>query len=281
VLQYLGTAPQTVTAWGISASKMKKPPTKPKPASKAPTGTISATPLFAANLAPCSTFSVILPSIPQGGKGSKAVWKLGSKTNKSKKYIIKPGSKSIHSTVKKPFGGLTLFVGNNVNTRINLDCATGISPGQIYGMFRVIRLEDADGNRICPSTPPPNCTIITSPTCITFRYNGGNCVTASNSQRRGTSYNCSDSGVPCTGSVKVVFSRTPSLTQKFYWTTVPVGTPFTLCAPAGCSNLGPALYAFIFNGSTQIECVQIDTSCSAALIRGETFGGLQLVDYTK
>ncbi len=287
VLQYLGTSSQVVTAWGTSASKTPKPSTKPaKPSTKntPPTGTVSATPLFASTLAPCSTFSVIIPNVTHT-KGSKSVWKLGSKANTHNSYIVNGGSKSLKPSSKKTkhsnFGIVTVFVGNNVNTRIDLSCASGIAVGQIYGMFRVIRLEDADGNRICPGTKPSNCTTGTSPNVITFKYTGGNCATAYNSQTRGTSYNCADSAVACTGPVKVVFSRTPSLSQKFFWVTVPVGQSFSVRTPANCSNLGPALYAFIFNGATQIECVRIDTSCAAPLIRGETFGGLQLVDYAK
>ena len=287
VLQYLGTSSQVVTAWGTSTSKTPKPSTKPpQPSTKntPPTGTVSATPLFASTLAPCSTFSVNIPNVTHA-RGSKSVWKLGSKANTHNSYIVNGGSKSTKPSSKKtktsPFGSLTVFVGNNVNTRIDLSCASGIAVGQIYGMFRVIRLEDADGNRICPGPKPSNCTTVTSPNVITFKYTGGNCATANNSQPRGVSYNCADSGAACNGPVKVVFSRTPSLAQKFYWITVPVGQCFTVSTPANCTNLGPVLYAFIFNGATQIECVQIDTSCSAPLIRGESFGGLQLVDYTK
>ena len=265
-----------------------------KPSSKSSDGTKSgskttgsgskapATPLFCATLKPCSTFSITLPNAPVA-KGSKGVWKLGSKNHHDNNWIIKPGSKGVNVGSKNgktgALGGLTLFVGNNVNTRLDLSCASGISVGQIVGMFRVIRLEDADGNRICPTPKNPNCTTGTSPNVITFKYTGGNCATAQNSQTRGTSYNCVDASAACATPVKIVFSRTSSLAQKFFWVTVPVGQPFCVRTPANCANLGPSLFAFIFRGATQIECVQIDTSCAAPLIRGETFGGLMLVDY--
>jgi hypothetical protein len=318
VLQYLGTSDQVVAAWATTSnSKNKTTGSKAgatkvssksttakasskttKPSSKSTSGTSGskasggskapAAPLYCNTLKPCSTFSIALPT--SAPKGSKGVWKLGSKSNRSGNFLVKPGSKGIKAGSKGvnsgskngkkgSIGSLTLFVGNNVNTRIDVSCASGIAVGQVYGMFRVIRLEDASGNRICPAPKNPNCTTKVSPNLITFKYTGGTCATARNSQTRGSSYNCSDAAAPCTGSVKVVFSRTPSLTGKFYWTTIPVGRSFSVRAPSNCANLGPKLYAFIFNGSTQIECVQIDTSCSAPLIRGESFGGLQLVDY--
>ena len=309
VLQYLGTSEQVVGAWATATtgskgktSGSKSGATKPgsktvastKPSSKSSDGTKSgskttgsgskapATPLFCATLKPCSTFSITLPNAPVA-KGSKAVWKLGSKNHPASTYLIKPGSKAAKAGSKSgktgALGGLTLFVGNNVNTRIDLNCASGVEVGKIYGMFRVIRLEDACGNRICPAPKNPNCTTVASPNVITFKYTGGNCATAHNSQTRGANYNCVDATAASSGPVKVVFSRTASLSQKFYWTTVPVGQCFSVRAPARGTNLGPKLYAFIFSGATQIECVQIDTSCSAPLIRGETFGGLKLVDY--
>jgi len=308
VLQYLGTSEQIVGAWATAShgskhsagSKTKpggsksassgapKPSSKPgdsgKPGSKT-SGSGSkapATPLYCASLKPCITFSITLPNTP-APKGSKGVWKLGSKNHHDTSWIIKPGSKCAKAGSKDgksgAIGVLTMFVGNNVNTRIDLSCASGIEVGKIYGMFRVIRLEDADGNRICPTPKNPNCTTAASPNVITFKYTGGNCATAQNSQTRGVNYNCADAAAACLGPVKVVFSRTPSLAQKFFWTTVPAGKSFTVRAPANCTNLGPKLYAFIFSGTRQIECVQIDTSCSAPLIRGETFGGLKLVDY--
>ena len=281
VLQYLGTSPQVVAAWATTGTATGSKAKKDGNGSKG--GTTPAAPLFCATLQPCSTFSITLPNTPPSGKGSKSVWKLGSKNNHKKEFIIKPGSKNGKTGSKSgstgSIGGLTLFVGNNVNTRFNLSCSSGIAVGQIYGMFRVIRLEDADGNRICPTPKSPNCTTVASPNAITFKYTGGNCATAHNSQTRGVNYNCADSAAACNGPVKIVFSRTPSLAQKFFWITVPVGQNFCVRAPTGCPNLGPALYAFIFNGTKQIECVQIDTSCAAPLIRGETFGGLQLVDY--
>jgi hypothetical protein len=201
VLQYLGTSTQTVTAWGTttkskaaSGSKAGKVSSKdkaPKPSSKdkkasskttkpsskttKPGSKTPAAPLFISNVQPCNTFSFTLPSTPvgKGSKiGSKSVWKLGSKANRSQKFLVNGGSKVKRGskvTNVRSIGTVTLFVGNNVNTRIDVSCASGIAVGQVYGMFRVIRLEDNCGNRICPPQRPPNCTTKVSPNLITFK----------------------------------------------------------------------------------------------------------------
>ena len=80
--------------------------------SKAP-----AAPLYCNTLKPCSTFSIALPT--SAPKGSKGVWKLGSKSNRSGNFIVKPGSKGVNGSKglkgskagkTGSLGSLTLFV---------------------------------------------------------------------------------------------------------------------------------------------------------------------------
>lgn len=317
VLQYLGTTKQPVTIWATAtASKTTKTVSKnktvlatpttcalwsktghkaghycvaacqPSSGSKTKTGSktvLPATPLFAGPVAPCTTFTVNIP-VP-AATGSKA--KTGSKSTTGTTTTTsktKTGSKAGKGTITT----LTAFVGNNVNTRISLNCASGIvTNGQVVGMFRVIRLENAAGQRICP-TPPPvskggNCITSGKPNQLTFQYVGGNCSTAVNSQPRGQKYNCTDSGSIAAGPVRIVVSSsaTPT-TTGFFAANVNPNETFTVRAGASgskSSGFGSNTYAYIYSGGVLVERIQIHTSCSAPLVPGETFGALKLVTY--
>ena len=296
VLQYLGTSEQVIGAWattsngsksaskGSKAKGSKGTATKPgsKPGSK-PAAT-PATPLFCAPVQPCTTFTIVAPTTTVSGKGSKST-KVGSKGSKGSKGA-KSGSKSSGS--KGSMTGLTLFVGNNVNTRLDLSCNGGVTNGQVIGMFKVIRMENAAGQRLCPTPKKPRCgNCITSgkPNQITFQYRGGNCSTAVNSQPRGTKYNCADSGAIAAGPVRIVISSsaTPTTTGFFAGNVNPGATFVVRAGGTGAKSksgsFGSNTYAYIYSGGVLVERIQIHTSCSAPLIPGETFGALKLVTY--
>lgn len=286
-LQYLGTTTQAITAWGTATKTGSK---KGKIGSKATATTCSlfgkpghlaghkigskcnpapvATPIFAAAVKPCSTFTIEAPHIPILGKGSKAKTKIGSK-----KGIVP---------------GLTIFVGANVNTRIDLSCSTLVTNGQIIGMFKVIRLDNDQGKRVCKLPRPPqtgNCLTTGKPNQITFQYIGGNCSTAVNSQPRGQKYNCTDSGSIAAGPVNIVISSsaTPTTTGFFAGTVNPNQTFVVMAGGTGAKSksgsFGSNTYAYIYSGGVLVERIQIHTSCSAPLVPGETFGALKLITY--
>ena len=312
VLQYLGTSEQVVAAWATttagsksstSGSKAKtvtgttgsknsttkssgSKGTSTKPSSKpAPT---PATPLFCAPVKPCTTLTIIAPTTSVSGGGSKGV-KTGSKGIKTSSKGVTTGSKN--GGKKGTLTGLTLFVGSNVNTRLDLSCNGGVTNGQVIGMFKVIRLENAAGQRICPTPKPPqtgNCLTSGKPNQITFQYSGGNCSTAVNSQPRGQKYNCSDSGAIAAGPVRIVISSsaTPTTTGFFAGTVTPgqtfvvrAGSTWTKSKKSKVSGFGSNTYAYIYSGGVLVERIQIHTSCSAPLIPGETFGALKLITY--
>ena len=289
-LQYLGTTTQAITGWGTATKTTSK---NVRIGSKATAANCSlfgkpghladhkvgskcnaapvATPIFAAAVAPCTTFTIEAPHIPIMGKGSKAKTKIGSK--------------------KGTVPGLTLFVGANVNTRIDLSCSTTVTNGQVIGMFKVIRLENELGKRICSPIRPPqtgNCITGGKPNQITFQYIGGNCSTAVNSQPRGTKYNCTDSGAIAAGPVNIVISSsaTPTTTGFFAATVTPgqtfvvrAGSVWTKSKKSKVSGFGSNTYAYLYSGGVLVERIQIHTSCSAPLVPGETFGALKLITY--
>ena len=302
VLQYLGTSDQVIAAWattttaigsksatsgskaktttGTSGSKSSTTKTSgskgtsTKPGSK-PVAT-PATPLFCAPVKPCTTFTIIAPTTPVSASGSKGA-KTGSKGHQS-------GSKN--KDQKAGMSGLTLFVGNNVNTRLDLSCSGGVTNGQVIGMFKVIRLENAAGQRVCPAPKAPkNCLTSGKPNQITFQYVGGNCSTAVNSQPRGAKYNCTDCGAITPGPVRIVISSSssPCSTGFFAGTVIPGATFVVRAGRTGSKSKGGSFgdqtYAYIYSGGVLVERIQINTSCSAPLIPGETFGALKLVTY--
>ena len=295
VLQYLGTTPQVITAWGAATQTGSK---KAKIGSKATALTCNlwgksghseghkigskclaapvATPIFVATVNPCTTFTVDGPMIP--------IFATGSKAKKAGILGQKIGSK------KGVVPGLTIFVGNNVNTRLDLSCLSGVQTGQIIGMFKVIRLENELGQRVCvPQLPPPtgNCVTGATPTLLTFQFMGGNCSTSANSQPRGTKFNCTDFGTGCNGPVTVVISSNPKpCTTGFFAGTVGLDQTFCVRAPITWSKskkhksggLGGTTYVYVYCGGVLVERIQIDTSCSSPLKPGDRFGCLKLIN---
>ncbi len=263
----------------VSGSKAKA--SKAKTGSKGSKGTTPITPIFASAVQPCTTFTITLPTTTvSGSKGSKGV----KTSSKGTKTGSKKGSKG---SSKGKVTGLTLFVGANVNTRLDLSCSTTVTNGQIIGMFKVIRLDNAQGQRVCKVPRPPqtgNCITSGKPNQITFQYNGGNCSTAVNSQPRGTKYNCTDSGAIAAGPVRIVISSsaTPSTTGFFAGNVTPGQTFVVRAGGTGTkskSGFSSNTYAYIYSGGVLVERIQIHTSCSAPLIPGETFGALKLITY--
>ena len=314
-LQYLGTTTQVITAWGSTSTTGSKSGSKKasligtiatattcklwgktghkaghKCGSKCNPAPV-ATPLFAASVNPCTTFTISLPTTTVSGGGSKGV-KTSSKGTTTGSKGTKTGSKSgSKSGAKGKVTGLTLFVGANVNTRLDLSCSTTVTNGQLIGMFKVIRLENQLGKRICSTPRPPqtgNCITSGKPNQITFQYIGGNCSTAVNSQPRGTKYNCTDSGAIAAGPVRIVVasSATPCTTGFFAGTVTPgqtfvvrAGNVWTKSKKSKVSGFGSNTYAYIYSGGVLVERIQIHTSCSAPLVPGETFGALKLITY--
>jgi hypothetical protein len=126
-----------------------------------------------------------------------------------------------------------------------------------------------------------DCTTDGKPDKLTLTYTGGSCDSAHNSQPPVKKYNCSDlNGRLGAGPARIVVSSSSSVptssSQKFLDTTVQNGSSFDVTGSFGANT-----YFFIYQGGVLKQMVQMHTSCSAPLIRGETFGGLKLTDYAK
>lgn len=136
------------------------------------------------------------------------------------------------------------------------------------------------GSPFCQTTQTGNCTTDGKPNKLTLTYTGGSCASAVNSQPVGQKYNCSESNGGLTGAspVRIIVSSSSSVptatSQRFFDGTVGTGSSFDVLGSFGSNT-----YFFVYENGVLKQFVQIHTSCSAPLIRGETFGGLELDDY--
>jgi len=127
----------------------------------------------------------------------------------------------------------------------------------------------------------PDCTTDGRPDKLTFTFTGGSCASAQNSQPPGKKYNCMEfNGGLSAGPARVIVTSSAtsptSSSQRFFDQTVSNGASFDVTG-----NFGANTYFFISQNGVMKQFVQVHTSCSAPLIRGETFGGLKLTDYAK
>lgn len=136
------------------------------------------------------------------------------------------------------------------------------------------------GSPLCTSTGTADCTTDGKPNNLTLTYTSGSCASAVNSQPLGQKYNCSESNGGLTGvsPVRIIASSSSSVptatSSRFFDGTVALGDSFDVHG-----SLGANTYFFIYEGGVLKQFVQMHTSCSAPLIRGESFGGLVLTDY--
>lgn len=140
-------------------------------------------------------------------------------------------------------------------------------------------------------TPTPqtgNCTTNGKPNQLKLTYTGGSCASSQNSQGPPNfsmcqKFCCTEFNGGLTGSSPVHIivsssSTTPTATsQRFFEGDVATGSQFTV--NSGSSTFGANTFFYIYEGGVLKQKVQMHTSCSAPLIRGETFGGVRLDDY--
>ena len=141
------------------------------------------------------------------------------------------------------------------------------------------------GSPACRNTSNANCTTDGRPNKLTLTYLGTDCASAHNSQQPPaytTKYACAESNGGLTGvaaNIIVTGSSTPPTpgSARYFDGIVNVGDTFDVLA--GSSSFGANTYIYIYEGGLLKQFVQMHTSCSAPLVRTETFGGLQLEDY--
>ena len=144
-------------------------------------------------------------------------------------------------------------------------------------------------------TPAPqteNCTTHGKPNMLTFTYTGGSCASSVNSQgppnfKACTKFCCSESNGGLTGasSVRIIVSGSSSTptakSQRYFDGAVALNGAFDVSAGSGKkASFKANTFLFVYEGGVLKQKVQIHTSCSAPLVRGETFGGVRLDDYS-
>jgi len=129
-----------------------------------------------------------------------------------------------------------------------------------------------------------NCDTDGKPNVLNLLYNGQSCAEAVNSQQPiSGKYSCTgdpqdapvvrivatDSSSPPTAGSTIFFDGTVGLNQSFE----------VRSTTGGEDTFKSNTYFYIYDGGTLVQTIQLHTSCSAPLRRGETFGALLLVDY--
>lgn len=136
-----------------------------------------------------------------------------------------------------------------------------------------------------------NCTTSGRPNRLVMRYTGGSCASSQNSQGPPNFSLCAkfcctefNGGLTGVSPVHVIVSNsssTPTTTsQRYFEGDVPAGNQFTVLSQPTGSTFGTNTYFYLYENGVLKQKVQIHTSCSAPLIRGETFGGVRLDDYS-
>jgi hypothetical protein len=120
-------------------------------------------------------------------------------------------------------------------------------------------------------------------------YTGGSCASSHNSQGPPNfsvcqKFCCTESNGGLTGAspVHIIVSSSSSTpatgSQRYFEGDVAIGSQFT--ALSGSSTFQANTYFYIYEGGVLKQKIAVHTSCSAPLIRGETFGGVRLDDYS-
>ncbi|NNF69384.1 MAG: hypothetical protein HKN01_06400 [Acidimicrobiia bacterium] len=168
------------------------------------------------------------------------------------------------------------FVTEYQLVQLHTSCSADLIEGQIFGS---LTLGDANAPDACPA-PPPNCDLCadSDPTSIDMTVLGGSCGDSNNTQ--GDKTDCDDfggTGIPGAGTVTVRVSNDsdPGNGTVFFEGPVDVGNAFTFSG-----NFSSNTYIHVFSGASQVQMIQLHTSCSADLIEGQQFGGLLLGDPT-
>ncbi len=151
------------------------------------------------------------------------------------------------------------------------------SPDDRFSMvgFRVVLAPGGNGGTA------GNCDPVGKPDVLTLIYPGHSCTQAQNAQMAipgKTSCTETAGGPNGAPSVRVVASdsSTPPVNpaDTFFDGSVALNQSFEVAG-----ELGSNTYFQVYVGNTLAQTIQIHTSCSAPLIRGDTFGSLMLMDY--
>ncbi len=200
----------------------------------------------------------------------------------------KAGSKEVKDMLKEAVAALLNaatdsiqypFTPDEVITAVNMALTNG-GKDSLKSLKEL--LKDANDNKDCNKpSKGGNCDTNGKPNMLTLSYTGQSCAQASNAQM---AYNgktsCSETagGPQGAASVRVIASSssTPPTGSSgaFFDGTVNSNQTFDVHGKFGSNT-----YFHVYVGNTLVQTIQMHTSCSAPLVRGDTFGSLMLVDY--
>lgn len=166
------------------------------------------------------------------------------------------------------------------------DALTSCDAAALTTLANELKAANNAGSVLCrPGTGTGNCTTAGRPNKLTFTYTGGSCAAAVNSQQPPAytgKYSCTEANGGLTGAaarIIVTGSSTAPTTgsARYFDGQVNVGGAFDVLS--GASTFGAFTYVYIYEGGVLKQSIAVHTSCSAPLVRTETFGGLVLDDY--
>lgn len=207
--------------------------------------------------------------------------------------VASGGTLSFDGTKKDDKMGseISIFVDNDLNTKIHTSCSQPIGVGQISGDFEIIEGYSLRGGRICPlgSVPPEppagECADGVKPQILTMLYTGEGCDASSHSQE---AKKVSCSGDPGLASpVWIIACDKKNIedlgnekTKIWFVGTVNLNETFFIDATTeGESRLKAETVVYIFDNSIDnnlLQSVRFHTSCSQPLNVGDQFGSLVL-----
>jgi hypothetical protein len=171
------------------------------------------------------------------------------------------------------------------------DIVTGVDMALMDGGDQVLKsltelLKEANENKDCRGDggSEDNCDTAGRPNVLALRYTGQSCAAAINSQMAISGKTSCNGDPQGAAQVRVVAGNSSSPpgagATVFFDGLVSLGSTFEVkAAAAGDDRFGANTYFFIYDGATLVQSIQIHTSCSAPLRRGESFGSLVLEDY--
>lgn len=188
---------------------------------------------------------------------------------------------------------VTLRVAGVVNAVFHTDCGAGgpkgsgsasqsIGPGLVRGAFEVLSGRSKDGGLLCPIPTAGNigdtfCANGAKPRALTLRYTGLDCSATHHSQAAGK--------VACTGNPAMaspVHILAGDGTTVWFDGLVSLDGSFDVdAATAGATKLGVTTTFQVEDLQHRLlQSLQVHTSCSQPLNRGDQYGTLELLGFT-
>jgi hypothetical protein len=236
---------------------------------------------FPAPYTPSQTVGSVFNKAPASAAGKTLLEALDGKAGSGDvKDLLKEGVAALLNAASDNIA--YPFEVNDVIDGVNMALMNGSS--QALKSLKDLLREANENDKNCGQVRTGNCDTDGRPNVLVLQYNGQSCAEASNSQMA-ISGKTSCSGDPGDAPVVRIVatdSSSPPTTgsARYFDEMVTLGGQFQVNASAGGQGEFKAnTYFYIYVGNTLVQSIQMHTSCSAPLVRGDSFGALVLVDY--